>query len=74
MKTYENIKPVAVLGLCNFGGIAIYSINEDFVVSGFDFGNGVENVRETKIYTRLDGSSYFRRYGTIYNLSDFIRV
>ena len=77
-KLYEEIrkglkKPCGVYGLSNFGGLAIYDIN-DKAVSGFVFGDGVKHIRTTQIYYTLSGRAYIIRYGVRYYFDNIVRV
>lgn len=66
---------IAVSCLNNFGGIGIIDINDDFVVSAFDFGSGIKHKRKTKLfYNYSKDFYYFVRYGVKYKLDDFMRV
>lgn len=77
-KLYEEIRqgkkePCGVYAISNFGGLAIYDIN-DKAVSGFDFGDGVKHIRTTQIYYTLSGRAYIIRYGMRYYFDNIVRV
>lgn len=67
--------PIATYPLGNFGGVLIYSINDIFntIVSAFDFGDGVQGIRETSIHTDNNGRQYFIRYQHKYYIDEFVR-
>ena len=72
-----NKKPCGVYGLSNYGGLAIYEIIsgiDDKAVSGFDFGNVVEDLKTTKIFYTVSGRAYIRRYNTRYYFDNILRV
>ena len=81
MKKYDDIKkglkkPAAVLGLSNFGGLAIFDLVygiEDTITSGFCSGEEITDIRTTKIYYTSNGA-YIKRYGVKYSLDEFMRI
>lgn len=62
---YNGIKkPVGGLCLCNFGGLVVFEIIygiDDYCISGFDFGDGVKDIRTTKIHYTTSGRNYIIR-------------
>lgn len=80
-KLYEEIRqgkkePCAVLGLSNFGGLAIFDLVygiEDTITSGFCYGDEITDIRTTKIYYTATGA-YIKRFGVKYSLDEFIRM
>ena len=70
----KQYKPIASLCLSNWGGIVILTANDDYITSGFDFGDGIKSVYTTRLYTGVDGGYYFRRYGRTYHIDDFVRL
>lgn len=70
----KQYNPIASLCLNNFGGIVILSVNDDYVTSGFDFGDGIKHVYTTPLYVGVDGGYYFKRYGVSYHVDEFIRL
>ena len=78
--TYTNTKDytaIASYPTCNFGGLVVLSINQDFnntVTSGFDFGNGLQGVRTTSIHYTITGRPYIIRYQKAYYLDEMIRL
>lgn len=80
-KTYEDIKkglkkPCGGLCLCNWGGLVVYEIIygiDDAIISGFDYGNGPQDLRTTKIYYTCGGRAYIRRYNRRYYLDEISR-
>ena len=81
-KLYEKIrtgekKPCGIYCLCNFGGLAIYDILygiEDKAVSGFDFGEGAQDIRTTKIFYTISGRSYIVRHNRRYYFDEIERI
>ena len=71
---YRNNKPLAILCLNNFGGIVLLHCDGDNVVSGYDFGQGVTDIRINKIEYTCKGLPYFRKNGTRYLLKDFMLI
>ena len=67
-----NRKPLGGLCLSNWGGLEVYEINSDEIITGFNFGNGVKDLRHTKLYENTKGF-YFIRFKTRYYLSDIMR-
>lgn len=67
---------IGVHALSNFGGLAIVSIDHasDTCYSCFDFGNGPENARRTKICYTDSGRAYIRRYNRRYYFDEIMRT
>lgn len=76
-KQYENTRPVAIIGLSNFGGLEVlaieYGIN-DKLVTCFNYGNGRKAIRRNTIFTTAAGRSYIRKYGRRYYTDEMMRV
>ena len=68
------VRPIGVMCLSNWGGLAIYEINNDTCVSGFDFGEGVQGIRETSIHYSMSGRPYIIRYQKPYYLDEIMRA
>ena len=68
------IHPKGVMCLSNWGGLAIYEINSDTCVSGFDFGKGVKGIRETSIHYTISGRAYIIRYQKAYYFDEIMRA
>lgn len=73
-KQYENTKPIGVFTLCNFGGIEILNIIDDYVIACFNFGTGRQQIRTHKIYYTTSGRAYIRKQGNRYYFDEFMRV
>ena len=78
-KLYDKIRggeihPIGVIGLSNWGGLAIYEINTDTCVSGFDFGDGIQGLRETSIHYSYSGRPYIIRYQKAYYFDEIMRA
>lgn len=73
---YRDARPLATVPLCNFGGLVILDLDAaaETAVSGFDFGNGPEKIRVTRIHTAQSGRMYIRRYGVLYYLDEMVRI
>ena len=69
------MKPIAVMPMCNFGGLAIMEIIQcdNKVVVCDNYGDGYKHRTVHKLYTNKKGT-YFRRYGKRYYLDDFMRI
>lgn len=70
------MKPIAVMPMCNFGGLAIMEIIhgiDDKVVVCDSYGDGYKHRTVHKLYTSTKGT-YFRRYGKRYYLDDFMKI
>jgi len=78
-KLYQDIrngikKPLGGLCLCNFGGLCVYDINSDFIVSGFSYGDdNISDLRKTKIFETITGRFYFVRFSRRYYLDEISR-
>lgn len=69
------MKAIAVKGMTNFGGMAIYDIDGDYVKWGYEFGNKKEKIHTSKIYyTVSSGRPYFKVNGRREYLDEFMRV
>lgn len=67
---------IGVYPMCNYGGLAIISIDpaSDTCYSCFDFGNGPENRRRTNIYYSNSGRPYIRRYNRRYYFDEIVKT
>lgn len=67
---------IGVYPVCNFGGLAIISIDPagDACVSCFDYGNGPKNTRRTRIHYSDGGRPYIRRYNRRYYFDEILKV
>ena len=75
--TTKDYTAIASYPTCNFGGLVVLSINQDFsntVTSGFDFGDGLQGVRTTSIHYTTTGRPYIIRYQKAYYLDEMIRL
>ena len=74
---YAEAKPIGVLGLNNWGGLAvldvIYGI-DDYVVACFDYGDKRSNIGRHKIEETANGRSFFRKCGRRYYFDQIMRV
>ena len=69
-------KPVGVLPLCNYGGLAIMEIEhgiDDYVYVMDNYGE-YKNLTKNVIKYSRKGNPYFIRRGQRYYLSEFMRV
>lgn len=75
MSCVGSTRPIATYPLGNSGGVCIYAINDLFntIVSAFDFGDGVQGMRETSMHTDKSGRPYFIRYQHRYYIDEFER-
>lgn len=67
---------IGIYTLCNFGGLAIISIDPagDNCKSCFDYGDGPKNARNTKIHYSNSGRAYIRRYNRRYYFDQIMRT
>ena len=73
-KYADDVKPIAVCPLTNWGGVCIMEIQndlEDYVVSAENYGEGYKNVSRSKIRTTTKGEAYFMRQGKRWHIRDF---
>lgn len=73
----NNSNFIAVMGMTNFGGLGIISIEHginDKVKTAFDFGDGMKNISTAKIRYNASGEDYFVKFGRRYYLRDFMRI
>ena len=70
------MKYIGIYPICNFGGLAIISIDpgSDICYSCFDFGNGPKNERRTRILYSGSGRPYIRRYNRRYYFDEIIKT
>lgn len=77
-KQYASAEPVGLYPTCNFGGLAIYDIQEDYygdecAVAAWDFGTGPQNIRRHKIHYTYTGRAYIRKAGQRYYFDQIMR-
>lgn len=70
----DDYKPAGVLPMCNFGGLAIMEIKDDYVYVCDNYGDGYKNITRNLIKYTKYGKPFFRRNHQIYYLSDFMKV
>ena len=68
------IHPIGIKSLSNWGGLLIYEINSNTCISAFNFGSGVEGIRETSIHYSISGRAYIIRYQKAYYFDEIERV
>ena len=77
MKCKDICKPIGVLQLNNFGGLAIteivYGIN-DYVRVCDCYGDGYKNIRKHIIKHNAKGEPYFTRNKKRFYLNEFMKV
>lgn len=67
------IHPIGIKPLSNWGGLLVYQINNDTCISAFNFGNGVEGIKETSIHYSKSGRPYIIRYQKVYYFDEIMR-
>lgn len=67
-------KVIATRHICNWGGNIIIEANDDYVVAGYDFGNGIRGLRRRKLHYNAKGNPYFVMYGHREYLSEYMRT
>ena len=64
--------------LSNFGGLVVLDIQygiDDYLITGFCFGDTIENIAKSKIRTSIkDDRLYILRYGQRYYLDDMMAL
>lgn len=73
----DDYKPVGVLNLCNFGGLAIMEIDsdiDDYVIVCDNYGDGYKNISKCRVCYNAKGRPYFTRHKQRYYLNEFMRV
>ena len=71
---YQNAAPVGLYTLCNYGGLAILSIDDEKATAAFDFGNGYTQIRRHTIFYTYTGRAYIRKGGRRYYFDQIIRT
>ncbi len=65
-------------GLDNFGGIVVFDVNDESVVSGYFYGGKPTKVKRTKVYwDEINGDEarpYFKRDGVKHYFDEVLRV
>lgn len=65
-------------GLDNFGGIVVFDVNDESVVSGYFYDGKPTKVKRTKVYwddvTEDDSRPYFKRDGVKHYFDEVLRV
>lgn len=72
----KNFKPVGVLALNNFGGLAVMEIEhgiDDYVYVAANYGDGYTRCTRNKIRYNKKGEAYFIRNGHTFYLKEFMR-
>lgn len=70
----DDYKPVGVLPLSNFGGLAIMEIKNDHVYVCDNYGDGYKNITKNIIKYTQYGKPFFRRFKQVWYISEFMRV
>lgn len=71
---YKNAVPIGVYPMCNFGGLAILSLEYDTAVAAFNWGDGYRQIRRHKIHTTYTGRAYIRKNGQRFYFDQIIRT
>ena len=71
---YKNAMPIGVYTICNFGGLAILSIEAEQAVAAFNWGEGYKEIRRHKIHYTHTGRAYIRKRGRRYYFDQIMRV
>lgn len=74
---YKTARPIGALPLSNFGGLVVLAINYGVyvtAVSAFEWGDGYQGIRETRIHETPAGRAYIRRYSVRYYMDQIIRI
>ena len=77
-KQYESRRPLAVLPLSNFGGLAILDIinecGDTVIVAAWNFGRGYENTRRYTVKETTSGRSFIRKGNRRFYLDQMLRI
>lgn len=75
---YENRRPLAVLPLSNFGGLAILDTltecGETLIVAAWDFGTGYQNIRRHRVQETTSGRPFIRKGNRRFYLDQMTRI
>lgn len=71
---YKNAAPVGVYTICNYGGLAILSMDDEKAVAAFHYGEGYEQIRRHTIYYTYTGRAYIRKNGRRYYFDQIMRT
>ena len=77
-KQYESRRPLAVLPLSNFGGLAVLDIinecGDTVIVAAWNFGRGYENTRRHTVKETTSGRSFIRKGNHRFYLDQMVRI
>lgn len=77
-KQYESRRPLAVLPLSNFGGLAILDIlsecGDSIIIAAWNFGRGYENTRRHTVKETTSGRSFIRKGNRRFYLDQMQRI
>ena len=71
---YKNAAPVGVYVLCNSGGLAILSLDDEKAVAAFNFDGEYSQIRTHSIFYTYTGRAYIRKNGRRYYFDQIIRT
>ena len=71
---YKNADPIGLYTLCNWGGLAILSMDDEKAVAAFDHGDGYTQIRRHTIYYTYTGRAYIRKNGRRYYFDQIMRA
>ena len=73
----KDFKPMGVMALNNFGGLAVMEIEhgiDDYVFITDHYGRGYENITKNKVRYNAKNEPYFIRNGHRWYLKDFMKT
>lgn len=73
---YSDAKPVGVVPLCNFGGLAVLDVLDggQTLVAAWDFGTGYQKIRRYTVQCTEGGRDFIRKEGRRFYLDEIMRV
>ena len=71
---YKNADPIGIYTLCNSGGLALLSLDEDIAIAAYNFGDGYQQIRRHTIYYTFTGRAYIRKNNRRYYFDQIMRT
>lgn len=70
---FQNADPIGIYPICNYGGLAILSVDDEKAVAAYNFGEGNKQIRTHKIYYTFTGRAYIRKNRQRYYFDQIMR-
>ena len=72
---YQDVAPVGVYPMSNFGGLAVLDIiSDETAVCAWHYGDGYESIRQHQIFHTYTGRAYIRKAGRRFYLDQIMRT